>query len=53
MSISFLVRNGSRKIGLELGDVLFTKVGTTGIAIVVDTEREFSIFYLAFLKLLK
>jgi type I restriction enzyme S subunit len=28
----------------ELGDVLLTKVGTTGIALVVDTDREFSIF---------
>ena len=28
----------------EFGDVLLTKVGTTGIAIVVDTDKEFSIF---------
>lgn len=28
----------------EFGDVLLTKVGTTGIALVVDTDREFSIF---------
>jgi len=28
----------------EFGDVLLTKVGTTGIAVVVDTEKEFSIF---------
>ena len=27
-----------------LGDVLYTKVGTTGIAKTVDTEKEFSIF---------
>lgn len=36
----------------EIGDVLLTKVGTTGIAKVVDTEREFSIFVsVALLKL--
>jgi type I restriction enzyme S subunit len=35
----------------EFGDVLLTKVGTTGIAVVVDTDREFSIFVsLALLK---
>ncbi len=35
----------------ELGDVILTKVGTTGIAVVVDTEKEFSIFVsLALLK---
>jgi type I restriction enzyme S subunit len=28
----------------EFGDVLLTKVGTTGIAKVVDTQKEFSIF---------
>lgn len=28
----------------ELGDILLTKVGTTGIAKVVDTDRAFSIF---------
>jgi type I restriction enzyme, S subunit len=28
----------------EKNDILLTKVGTTGIAIVVDTEKEFSIF---------
>jgi len=37
----------------ELGDVLLTKVGTTGIAVEVDTDREFSIFVsVALLKLL-
>ena len=36
----------------EKGDVLYTKVGTTGIAKAVDTEREFSIFVsIALLKL--
>ncbi|EGT5419399.1 restriction endonuclease subunit S [Clostridioides difficile] len=36
----------------ELGDVLLTKVGTTGIAKVVDTSKEFSIFVsVALLKL--
>lgn len=28
----------------ELNDILYTKVGTTGIAKVVDTEQEFSLF---------
>lgn len=28
----------------EMGDVLLTKIGTTGIAVVIDTQREFSIF---------
>lgn len=28
----------------EFGDVLLTKVGTTGIAVAVDTDKEFSIF---------
>ncbi len=28
----------------EMQDVLYTKVGTTGVAKVVDTEREFSLF---------
>jgi restriction endonuclease S subunit len=28
----------------EYGDILLTKVGTTGIAKIVDTDREFSIF---------
>ena len=36
----------------EIEDVLYTKVGTTGVAKVVDTEREFSIFVsVALLKL--
>jgi restriction endonuclease S subunit len=36
----------------ELGDVLLTKVGTTGFAKVIDVDREFSIFVsLALLKL--
>lgn len=35
----------------ELGDILLTKVGTTGIAVLIDVEREFSIFVsLALLK---
>lgn len=35
----------------ELGDILLTKVGTTGIAVTVDVEQEFSIFVsLALLK---
>jgi type I restriction enzyme S subunit len=35
----------------EVGDVLLTKVGTTGIAVTIDQEREFSIFVsLALLK---
>ena len=28
----------------ELGDILLTKVGTTGIAVTIDDSREFSIF---------
>ncbi len=37
----------------EYGDVLLTKVGTTGIAKVIDTKREFSIFVsLALLKII-
>ena len=28
----------------EIGDLLLTKVGTTGIPAIVDTEREFSLF---------
>jgi type I restriction enzyme, S subunit len=36
------------------GDILLTKVGTTGIAVPIDTERQFSIFVsLALLKLSK
>ena len=35
----------------ELGDILLTKVGTTGIAVTIDVNREFSIFVsLALLK---
>ncbi len=35
----------------ELGDILLTKVGTTGIAVRIDVQREFSIFVsLALLK---
>ncbi len=38
----------------EYGDVLLTKVGTTGIAKVVDTHREFSLFVsVALLKIFK
>ena len=28
----------------ELNDILLTKVGTTGIAVIVDTEKQFSLF---------
>ena len=28
----------------EFGDILLTKVGTTGIPVIVDTERQFSLF---------
>ena len=28
----------------EFGDVLLTKVGTTGIPVIVDTEKQFSLF---------
>jgi type I restriction enzyme S subunit len=35
----------------QLGDILLTKVGTTGIAVTVDVNREFSLFVsLALLK---
>ena len=38
----------------ERGDVLLTKVGTTGIAITIDTSQEFSIFVsVALLKLIQ
>jgi type I restriction enzyme S subunit len=38
----------------EHGDILLTKVGTTGIAVPIDTERQFSIFVsLALLKFSK
>lgn len=38
----------------EFGDILYTKVGTTGIAKVIDTKKEFSIFVsVALLKLNK
>lgn len=41
-----------RRCKPEIGDVLYTKVGTTGIAKSVDVEREFSIFVsVALLKL--
>lgn len=33
-----------RRCKPEIGDVLYTKVGTTGIAKTVDVDREFSIF---------
>ncbi len=40
-----------RRCPPELGDILLTKVGTTGIAVTVDEDREFSIFVsLALLK---
>ncbi|MFY4782112.1 restriction endonuclease subunit S [Aliarcobacter butzleri] len=34
----------SKRCNVEIDDVLYTKVGTTGIAKVVDTDIEFSIF---------
>ena len=34
----------SKRCNVEKNDVLYTKVGTTGIAKVVDTDKEFSIF---------
>jgi type I restriction enzyme S subunit len=41
----------SKRCKPELGDILLTKVGTTGIGVVVDSDREFSIFVsLALLK---
>jgi type I restriction enzyme, S subunit len=41
-----------RRCKPEKGDVLYTKVGTTGIAKAIDTERKFSIFVsVALLKL--
>ena len=41
----------SKRCNPELGDILLTKVGTTGIAVTVDVKKEFSIFVsLALLK---
>lgn len=38
----------------EFNDILLTKIGTTGIAVTIDTEKEFSIFVsVALLKLVK
>jgi type I restriction enzyme S subunit len=34
----------SKRCNIELEDILYTKVGTTGIAKVVDVDKEFSIF---------
>jgi type I restriction enzyme S subunit len=34
----------SKRCNVEKGDILYTKVGTTGIAKVVDVDKEFSIF---------
>lgn len=34
----------NKRCNPEVGDVLYTKVGTTGIAKVVDTDRPFSLF---------
>jgi len=34
----------SARCSPQLGDILLTKVGTTGIAVAVDTDREFSLF---------
>lgn len=33
-----------KRCGPERGDLLLTKVGTTGIPVIVDTDREFSLF---------
>lgn len=44
-------RELAKRCNPEFGDILLTKVGTTGIAVEVDTEQEFSIFVsLALLK---
>ncbi len=37
-------RDLAKRCRPEMGDVLLTKIGTTGIAVVIDTHREFSIF---------
>lgn len=34
----------SKRCNPEFGDILLTKVGTTGIPVLVDTNREFSLF---------
>jgi len=34
----------SKRCNVEFNDILYTKVGTTGLAKVVDTNKEFSIF---------
>ena len=34
----------SKRCKVEYGDLLLTKVGTTGVPVIVDTEKEFSIF---------
>ena len=34
----------SKRCKVEYGDLLLTKVGTTGIPVIVDTKKEFSIF---------
>jgi type I restriction enzyme, S subunit len=47
-------RDLAKRCNPELGDILLTKVGTTGIAVEVDTDHEFSIFVsLALLKFLR
>lgn len=33
-----------RRCNPEFGDLLITKVGTTGVPVIVDTEKEFSLF---------
>jgi type I restriction enzyme, S subunit len=44
-------RELAKRCNPEMGDILLTKVGTTGIAVEVETDREFSIFVsLALLK---
>lgn len=41
----------TRRCKPEINDILYTKVGTTGVAKVIDTEKEFSLFVsLALLK---
>ncbi len=39
-----VIRGYLKRCNPELGDVLVTKIGTTGIPVIVDTDREFSLF---------
>ena len=43
-------RELAKRCNPQFGDILLTKVGTTGIAVEVDTEQEFSIFVSRLLK---